>query len=115
MSDETQTIKISIPEDTPPMRLDKALAILHPDLSRSRLKSLILSGDVIVSGYIVKTASYKVSSKDEIIISVPVAVEDTPRAQNIPLILFMKMMIYWLLIRQWEWLFTLGRVIMKIH
>ncbi|HPD83349.1 MAG TPA: RluA family pseudouridine synthase [Alphaproteobacteria bacterium] len=85
MSDETQTIKISIPEDTPPMRLDKALAILHPDLSRSRLKSLILSGDVIVSGYIVKTASYKVSSKDEIIISVPVAVEDTPRAQNIPL------------------------------
>jgi 23S rRNA pseudouridine1911/1915/1917 synthase len=85
MTEETQKITLSIPEDTTPMRLDKALAILHPDLSRSRLKLLILSGDVIVSDFIIKTASYKVKAGEKIIINVPAAVDDTPRAENIPL------------------------------
>jgi 23S rRNA pseudouridine1911/1915/1917 synthase len=85
MTEETQKITLSIPEDTNPMRLDKALAILHPDLSRSRLKMLILSGDVIVSDFIIKTASYKVKAGDQIIINIPEAVDDTPRAENIPL------------------------------
>lgn len=80
-----EKITIKVPEDTNPLRLDKALALLHPDLSRSRLKALILSGDVIVSGFVIKTASHKVQGGDEIIISVPAPVEDTPRAQNISL------------------------------
>lgn len=85
MTEETQKITLAIPEDTTPMRLDKALAILHPDLSRSRLKMLILSGDVVVSDFIIKTASYKVKSGDKIVINVPAPVDDTPRAENIPL------------------------------
>ncbi len=85
MVDENQTIRLEIPEDTPPLRLDKALALLHPDMSRSRLKSLILAGDVVVEGFIVKTASYKVEAGNTIKIKVPPPVEDTPRAENIPL------------------------------
>lgn len=85
MSDDVQKITLNVPEDTNPLRLDKALALLHPDLSRSRLKALIVSGDVIVSGYIIRTASHKVQGGDEITLNVPAPVEDTPRAQNIPL------------------------------
>ncbi len=85
MSEENTVISLSVPEGTDPLRLDKALAILHPDLSRSRLKALILNGDVIVSGYIIKTASHKVSAGEVIKISIPPPIEDTPRAENIPL------------------------------
>lgn len=85
MSEENQKITLSVPEDTPPTRLDKALALLYPDLSRSRLKSLILSGDVQVSGYIIKKASHEVLANDKILINIPPARDDTPRAENIPL------------------------------
>lgn len=85
MSDEIQQIKLKIPEDTQPLRLDKALALLHPDLSRSRLKALIQSGDVIVSGYIIKMASHKVKAGDDITLTVPAPVDDTPRPENLPL------------------------------
>ena len=85
MSEEKQKIELVIPEETKPLRLDKALAILYPDLSRSRLKSLIESGDVIVSGFIIKTASHKVKAADKITLTIPPAVDDTPRPENIPL------------------------------
>lgn len=85
MPEEKQKIELLIPEDTKPLRLDKALAILYPDLSRSRLKALIEAGDVIVSGFIIKTASHKVKAADKITITIPPAVDDTPRPQNIPL------------------------------
>lgn len=85
MSEEKNIINLSVPEGTPPTRLDKAMADLCLDLSRSRLKMLILSGDVNVSGYVIKTASHKVSGGDKIQISVPPAVDDTPKAQNVPL------------------------------
>jgi 23S rRNA pseudouridine1911/1915/1917 synthase len=86
MSEAGETITVKIPEEeTQELRLDKALSLLHPDLSRSRLKVLILDGDVIVSGYIIKTASHKVKAGDEITLKIPPPVEDTPRAENIPL------------------------------
>lgn len=85
MSDTDHKIDLEVPTGLPPTRLDKALADLHPALSRSRLKSLILDGQVIVGGYIIKSASHKVGAGDIITITVPDAVDDTPRAQNIPL------------------------------
>ncbi len=81
----SEKIKLRVPEDAKPTRLDKVLAELYPDLSRSRLKMLIEAGEVIVSGFVIKTPSYKVSAEEEIILSIPPAVDDTPRAENIPL------------------------------
>ena len=85
MTETTEKLILTLPEGSPPLRLDKALADLVQDVSRSRLKSLILEGQVIVSGYIIKTASHKVTADDEITLTIPAAVDDTPRAQNIPL------------------------------
>lgn len=85
MDNESQKIDLTVPEGAKAMRLDKALAELHPDLSRSRLKMLIEAGDVIVSGYIIKTPSHKVNAGENITITIPPAVDDKPRPENIPL------------------------------
>ncbi|MCI5060630.1 MAG: RluA family pseudouridine synthase [Alphaproteobacteria bacterium] len=85
MDEEYSATILSVPEGTPPTRLDKLLATLYPDLSRSRLKSLILDGNVEVSGHVLTDVSYKVGEGQEITLSVPPASDNTPQAQDIPL------------------------------
>ena len=48
MSAEKQII--SIPDDFAGLRLDKALARMFPDYSRSRLKEWLLAGSITVDG-----------------------------------------------------------------
>ena len=85
MSENSEKIELVVPEDFPATRLDKAIAELYPDLSRSRIKALILSEDVVVSGYCIKQVSHKVGAGDSITVTIPEAVDDTPRAENIHL------------------------------
>ena len=85
MAQQNHEITVLVPDGTPFTRLDKLLAELHPDLSRSRLKNLILSGGVSVGGKVVKSASFKVAEGEKISISIPPATDDTPKAQDIPL------------------------------
>jgi 23S rRNA pseudouridine1911/1915/1917 synthase len=71
-------------------RLDRVLAARLTDLSRSRLKALILAGQVSVSKASVGTApvrdpAYHVSSGDTIIIDVPEAADATPQGEDIAL------------------------------
>lgn len=68
-----------------PGRLDKVLADLVGDLSRSRLKNLIIDRQVLLNGAICDDPSLKVAKNDEIILTVPEAVEALPEAENIPL------------------------------
>src|SRR3546814_8390363 len=66
------SINTIISEDCDGMRLDRALAMLMPDLSRERLKALILDGKVIRQGTTAIAApSYKVSEGEQINITVP--------------------------------------------
>lgn len=66
-------------------RLDKALAMLNPDLSRTRLKSLILSGDVLLNDAIPENVSFKVRAGDRVSVTLPPLEDDTPQPENIPL------------------------------
>lgn len=66
-------------------RLDKFLATKYQDFSRARLQALILQGAVTVNGKPLKTRSFKISEGDEVTIMIPEAVDDTPKAENIPL------------------------------
>lgn len=67
------------------MRLDKALSELCPDLSRTRIKSLIEEGLVSVNGLDTTLPKQKVELGNRIKISIPPAVDDYPVAQDIPL------------------------------
>lgn len=66
-------------------RLDKVLAALCPDLSRTRLKNLIEAGDVHVNGQVRQNASASVSCGDEIIVRIPPPIDATPVPEDIPL------------------------------
>lgn len=66
-------------------RLDKTLALLCPELSRSRLKALIEGGDVLVDEKICRQGSYRVRAGQDISLSVPAPEEADPQPENIPL------------------------------
>lgn len=66
-------------------RLDRVLAVRSPDLSRSRLKALILAGQVSVGANPVRDPAYHVNAGDTITIDVPPAVAAEPEGEDIPL------------------------------
>ncbi len=66
-------------------RLDKLLAGGSPELSRSRVKSLILAGRVASGGATITDPSYRVKPGESFTISVPEPVAATPRGQDIAL------------------------------
>src|SRR5271166_859844 len=66
-------------------RLDRVLAHRLPDLSRSRLKALILAGHVAVKAAPIRDPAYHVNKGDTIIIDVPEATDPAPKAEEIAL------------------------------
>lgn len=78
-------MQITIPDHLNAVRIDKALAEMVDDLSRSRIQALMDGGQVMLNGAVHDNASYKVSAGDVIAIEIPPAEEAEPQAQNIPL------------------------------
>ena len=66
-------------------RLDRALAALLPDFSRSRLQELIGKGAVDVGGVTIKDPNHRVKGDGICQITIPEAVSARPRGQDIPL------------------------------
>lgn len=66
-------------------RLDKVLADLVAEVSRSRLKVLILEDRVLLNGVVCDDPSRKIAKGDEISLIVPEAVDAVPQPENIPL------------------------------
>ena len=67
------------------LRLDKALAVLVPDISRSRLKALILGGNVALGARTLTDVSHAVRAGDRLTLNVPEAISPIPQGQEIPL------------------------------
>jgi 23S rRNA pseudouridine1911/1915/1917 synthase len=66
-------------------RLDRALTAFVNDLSRSRLKTLILAGHVAISGRTIRDPGHCVNAGDEVAVAVPQPTPPAPRPENIPL------------------------------
>ncbi len=66
-------------------RLDKWIATIAPELSRSRAKQLIEAGDVLCNSTPVKSAKHKVSAGDVIEIVMPPPEDADPQPEDIPL------------------------------
>jgi len=79
------TVQVTVRGDEGSRRLDRVLAVRSPDLSRSRLKALILAGQVHVGGSPVRDPAYHVSAGDTITIDVPPAAPAEPEGEDIPL------------------------------
>ncbi|MGJ5176543.1 RluA family pseudouridine synthase [Bradyrhizobium oligotrophicum] len=77
------TVIVAGDEGSP--RLDRVLAAKLPELSRSRLKALILAGQVSLRAAAVRDPAYHVTAGDTITIDVPEAAPAEPAAEAIPL------------------------------
>ncbi|MDR3468558.1 MAG: RluA family pseudouridine synthase [Xanthobacteraceae bacterium] len=66
-------------------RLDRVLAALCPDLSRSRLKALILAGHVRLDGREIRDPAHHVTAGATVDVTVPAAVPAEPAGEAIPL------------------------------
>jgi 23S rRNA pseudouridine1911/1915/1917 synthase len=71
--------------DTGGERLDRALQLGLPELSRSRLKQLILSGQVANDGNVIRDPSRKVRAGQTFVVILPEPDDAIPQAQAIPL------------------------------
>jgi len=86
MGDAYSIVTATVDEGLSGVRLDKALAGLVPDLSRERLKTLILEGRVTgAAGEALRDPSRKVDSGQSFTLHVPEAVPADARPQEIPL------------------------------
>src|SRR4051794_12032215 len=66
-------------------RLDRVLAAAIPDLSRSRLKALILAGEVAIGGHTIRDPDHRVNADDRLTVNIPAPEPAEPAAEAIPL------------------------------
>jgi 23S rRNA pseudouridine1911/1915/1917 synthase len=78
-------IAVTIADDDDGTRLDRALQRRLPELSRSRLKQLILDGRVALAGATVRDPAQRARAGARLVIALPEPVAATPAAQPIPL------------------------------
>ncbi|MCA6122488.1 RluA family pseudouridine synthase [Bradyrhizobium sp. WSM 1704] len=78
-------MEVIVAGDEGSARLDRVLAQRTPELSRSRLKALILAGSVTVKDAAVRDPAYHVAKGDTIIIDVPEAAPAEPQGEDIAL------------------------------
>ncbi|MGY8685667.1 RluA family pseudouridine synthase [Bradyrhizobium sp. UFLA05-153] len=84
-SGSAQKLEVVVAGDEGSARLDRVLAARLPDLSRSRLKTLILAGSVTFRSEAIRDPAYHVAPGDTITIDVPEAAPAEPKAEDIAL------------------------------
>jgi 23S rRNA pseudouridine1911/1915/1917 synthase len=82
-TDRARRLTVGGNEGSP--RLDRVLAALCPDLSRSRLKALILAGHVRLGDHAIRDPAHHVAAGDTVDVTVPAAVPAEPAGEAIPL------------------------------
>src|SRR5215469_6627549 len=78
-------LEITVAGDEGSVRIDRVLAARHPDLSRSRLKGLILAGAVSVGTAVIRDPAYHVARGDTITIDLPEPAPAEPEGEDIAL------------------------------
>jgi 23S rRNA pseudouridine1911/1915/1917 synthase len=80
-----QRLAVIVAGDEGSTRLDRVLAVRLAELSRSRLKALILAGQVVVKNTPVRDPAYHVAAGDTITIDVPEPTAAEPAPEDIAL------------------------------
>jgi len=80
-----QRLEVIVAGDEGSTRLDRVLATRLDELSRSRLKALILAGQVTIKNTPIRDPAYHVTTGDTITIDVPEAVAAEPGPEDIAL------------------------------
>ncbi len=78
-------VEVQIAPEDDGARLDRALQRQLPEMSRTRLKQLMLDGSIASAGKILRDPAQRASGGASVTIMLPVPGEPTPAAQAIPL------------------------------
>jgi 23S rRNA pseudouridine1911/1915/1917 synthase len=84
-SNSGQKLQVTVTGEEGSARLDRVLATSLAELSRSRLKALILAGSVSIEGAPIRDPAYHVGPGDTITIDVPEAAAAEPLGEDIAL------------------------------
>lgn len=85
MAVDRRTETVTVAEANAGERLDRTLALTIADLSRSRLKALILAGEVTIGGRTVRDPGQRVNAGDTVTVALPPPEPATPAPEPIPL------------------------------
>jgi 23S rRNA pseudouridine1911/1915/1917 synthase len=86
MGEELSTVAVTVPPAMAGWRIDRALAVLIPTMSRERLKALIGAGQVTgANGAHQRDPARKVTPGDALTVVIPAATTPDALAQDIPL------------------------------
>ncbi len=85
MQDQNATETITVDDEHDGIRLDRVLAARIPALSRSRLKALILAGEVSIDNRTIDDPGHHVKTGNRVTVHVPPAEAAEPEGENIPL------------------------------
>ena len=85
MAVDRRTETIVVAEASAGERLDRALAMAIADLSRSRLKALILAGEVTIGGRTVRDPGHRVNAGDAVTVALPPPEPAAPEPEAIAL------------------------------
>ena len=78
-------IEVTIAPEDGGVRLDRALQRQLPELSRTRLKQLILDGRVAAAGQVLSDPAQRAGAGASVVVMLPEPVDLSPAAQSIPL------------------------------
>ncbi|MGH6790891.1 MAG: RluA family pseudouridine synthase [Pseudolabrys sp.] len=81
----SQTETVAVAAEEAGERLDRVLAARIPALSRSRLKALILAGEVAIDGRTIRDPGQRVKSGDGVTVTLPEPEPAKPEGETIPL------------------------------
>ncbi len=77
--------EVIVNEESEGTRLDAYLAKAFTDISRTRIKQLILAGEVAIDGATIKEPKLRVKPEMAISLTLPPPEDPEPKAENIPL------------------------------
>lgn len=83
--DKHETVEFLIDEDNRSARVDLALSLQLPEISRSFIQKLLERGAVKINGEVCSSKKYKVSAGDSVEIQLPQPQRLEVKAENIPL------------------------------
>lgn len=86
MAGKAKAIMVRVADDAAGQRLDSVLAAAVEDLSRSRIKALIVDGQVSRNGEPIRQPAHKVVAGECFALVVPEAAPAVPQGQAIPLV-----------------------------
>src|SRR6266568_2078397 len=85
MESSGRRIEITIAPEDDGVRLDRALQRQLPELSRTRLKQLILSGQITGDGKLLRDPAQRASAGAKVVVMLPEPEDAVPAAQPIAL------------------------------